>query len=287
MNPAVDTATPRDPTRRSDLGTVTIHGARGSFPVSGQAFQRYGGCTSCFSLETPHGLLIVDAGTGLAALGDELAQRAALPPITILLTHLHLDHVIGIPTFKPLARRDARVTFMADAACLGDWQSALKRLIAKPFWPVDLEVFGATVEQHDLPTGGFERYSIAISSCPVRHPQGCVSYRLDYAGRAIVIATDREAGDPTMDATFLAWCRGADVLIHDGQYTPQESADRRGWGHSTWEQAARAAAAAGVGQLVLVSHDPRRTDAQVDALIEQTRRLFAMTVGGAERMVVR
>ena len=261
-----------------------IHGARGSYPVAGEQVRRYGGATSCFSLETADGLLIVDAGTGIASLGDALAQRATLPPITILLTHFHLDHLIGIPAFKPLARRDARVTFMADTACAGDWPRLLTTLIGKPWWPVELKAFGASIQFEPLPDGALARYGLAISRCPVWHPQGCVSYRIETPTRTIVLATDREHGDAAQDQAFAAFCRGADVLIHDAQYTSDEHAGRRGWGHSTGEQGARVAADVGVKQLVLVSHDPSRSDDDVDRIVEQAQRTFPNAVGGSAGM---
>jgi len=268
------------------MATFTIHGARGSYPVDGAAYGRYGGSTSCFSLETAQGLLVVDAGTGIAALGDELDRRPALPPITILLTHLHLDHIVGVPSFKPLLKKGASVTFMADSGVGGDWRRMLTTIAGKPLWPVDLLEFGAAIRFEDLPAGPFTRYGVRILRCPVWHPQGCVSYRLEADGRAIIVATDREHGDAALDAGFLPLCRGADVLIHDAQYTPEEYLSRKGWGHSTWEDGARVAAASGVKRLILVSHDPGRSDDAVDRIVAQAQQVFPKTVAGAERMIV-
>jgi phosphoribosyl 1,2-cyclic phosphodiesterase len=268
------------------MATFTIHGARGSYPVDGAAFRRYGGSTSCFSLETAQGLLVVDAGTGIAALGDALSRRPALPPITILLTHLHLDHIIGIPSFRPLFRKEASVTFMADPACAGDWQGALTTVAGKPFWPVELLNFGAAIRFEDLPEGPLSRYGVRVTRRQARHPQGCLSYRLEADGRAIVIATDREHGDAGLDAGARELCQGADVLIHDAQYTPEEYAGRRGWGHSTWEHGARLAVESRVKRLILVSHDPGRSDEEVDRIVAQARAVFPQTIAGAEGMVV-
>jgi ribonuclease BN (tRNA processing enzyme) len=273
-------------TEPADTNRLTLHGARGSHPVSGQPYARYGGSTSCFSLETRQGLLVIDAGTGIASLARMLHQRSDLPPVTLLLTHLHLDHLIGLPAFTPLTRRDARVTLMADPAIVGDWRRALKTLIGSPLWPVDLVELGASIQFEDLPDGTLERYGVIITRCVAWHPQGCVSYRLQTPERAIVIATDREHGEASHDRALLALCRGAEVLLHDAQYTPEEYANRRGWGHSTWEQGTRIARESGVKRLVLVSHDPNRSDGEIDRIVEQARRTFPDTVGGAEGMVV-
>lgn len=263
---------------------LMIHGARGSYPVSGPTFLRYTGHTSCFSLSLPRGLLIVDAGTGIASLGDTLAAQKTLPPITILLTHLHFDHVIGLTAFKPLMRSDARVSIMTHPGQIADWQDALRRMLDGPYWPSKPLDGPAALRFVDLQGDAMDLYGAKVSWCPVQHPQGCLSYRLDMPDGAIVIATDRECGHPDLDARFLAFCRGAGVLIHDAQYTPEEHQSRQGWGHSTWEQAARVAAEAGVGQLWLTSHDPARSDDDIDAIVEQARRIFPATRAATESL---
>ena len=272
----------------------TIHGARGSYPVSGERFRRYGGSTSCFSVETKTGLIIVDAGTGIAALGDELFQRPSLPPITILFTHFHLDHVIGLPAFKPFLREDAKVTLLADAESAGDWPQALKTSVGKPFWPFGLAESNATVRFEDLPRrkpsaqmmGPITLYGMEVSWCAVWHPQGCVNYRFALPEQTLVLATDREHGNPRLDAIFQEFCHGVDVLIHDAQYTPEEYPNRSGWGHSTWEQGATLAEQLGAKQLVLTSHDPSRSDEEIDRLVECAQRIFPNTVAAAEEMTL-
>lgn len=273
---------------RRPATALTIYGARGSQPVSGDAYRRYGGRTSCFSVELDGGILIIDAGTGLAVLGHELVRRAAIPPIRILLTHVHLDHVIGLPLFQPFFRRDARITLMGSRAHVGPWQAALSRIFGKPFWPVELADVEATVRFENLSGSRARRlYGADVSWCPVQHPQGCLSYRIETSDGTLVVATDREHGHQRLDAAFVRFCHGADLLLHDAQYTPQELSRHRGWGHSTWEQAARAANAAGVRKLVLTSHDPGRSDAQIDRLVAHARRIFPNTHAASERLVIR
>jgi ribonuclease BN (tRNA processing enzyme) len=266
------------------MNRFTIHGARGSYPVHGERYRRYGGGTSCFSVETDEGLLIVDAGTGIAALGEQMAGRPELPPITILFTHVHLDHIAGLPAFGPLRRKDARVTFVVDAK--RGWERILTTVVGRPVWPVDLPAFGATIRFEALPEEPLHRYGVRIRRHDVPHPQGCLSYRLETPQRTIVIATDREHGEPAADRAFQDWCRGAELLVHDAQYTPDEFADRRGWGHSTWEEGAAVAAAIGAHRLILTSHDPSRSDDEVDQIVARAQRLFPHTAGAAAEMVV-
>jgi len=266
------------------VNRLDIHGARGSYPIYDDRYRRYGGNTSCYSIETEQGVLIIDAGTGLTLLGESLAARPTLPPMTILLTHVHLDHIIGLPSFKPLLRTDGQITIMIEPTCSADWRGALMTLMAKPMWPVDLLRVGAHVRLEEFSRDTFHCYGLTITRCPVSHPQGGVSYRIATSGRTFVIATDREHGDPSQDRAFVEFAKDADVLLHDAQYTPEELPHRAGWGHSTWEQSARVAADIGAGSLVLVSHDPSRKDDEIDQLLEQARRLFPQTTAGMEGM---
>ena len=266
----------------------TIHGARGTLPVAGSHFSRYGGHTTCFSLKTRQGLIVVDAGTGINTLSDQLAKAETLPPTTLLFTHFHLDHVIGLPLFKPLYRSQARITLMADPGRPDDWVGALKTLVAPPYWPVRLTHCGARLRFQNLPSTrtSLQLYGVRVSWCPVRHPQQCLAYRFDVPGHSIVIATDHEYGQHRLDDRFLQFCRGATALICDAQYTPRELAAHRGWGHSTWRDAVRIARKAGIEKLVLTHHDRYRTDAQIDTLVREARRYFSRTSAAREGMTL-
>ncbi|MDP2989817.1 MAG: MBL fold metallo-hydrolase [Kiritimatiellota bacterium] len=259
--------------------TFTIHGARGTTAVSGRAFNRYGGATTCFSLTTRQGILIIDAGTGIIALGDQLMRQSHLPPITIMFTHFHLDHVIGLPLFKPLYRRGASITLMADPRRKENWPDCLRTLVAPPLWPLDLRHFGAAIRFQHLPRRNrrMRAYNVEIAWHPLRHPQQCLAYRLNIKQRSFVIATDHELDADNPGGTFRDFCRGASVLIADAQYTPAEYSTQHGWGHGTWTACARLAATSGVGKLILTHHDRRRTDLQIDSLVCRAQRLFPAT----------
>lgn len=266
----------------------TIHGARGTMAVSGRAFNRYGGETTCFSLATRQGILIVDAGTGIIALGDQLMRQNDLTPITIMFTHFHMDHVIGLPLFKPLYRRGASITLMADPYRKENWPDCLRTLVAPPFWPLDLRHFGAAIRFQTLPRQSrrMRVYGIEIDWHPLRHPQQCQAYRLNINQRSFVIATDNELDADAANGAFTDFCRGASVLIADAQYTPAEYFTQRGWGHGTWAACARLAATAGVDKLILTHHDRRRTDTQIDCLVRQARRIFPATRAARDGMRV-
>lgn len=257
-------------------------------PVTGRNFVRYGGHTTCFSLNTRQGLIVIDAGTGIISLSDRLVKTKTLPPITLLFTHFHLDHVIGLPLFKPLCRPQTRITLMADPNRPGDWTQSLKTLINRPYWPVNLAECRARVRFKSLPSNrpALNLYGIRVSWCPVRHPQHCLAYRLDMSGKSIVIATDYEPGNPRLDERFLRFCFGTDILILDAQYTLREAAALRGWGHGTCQKATAIAREANAGELILTHHDRYRTDAQIDAMVRAARRHFSRTRAAREGMTL-
>lgn len=271
-----------------EMTKFIIHGARGGMPVCGRDFVKYGGATSCFSLRTKQGLLVIDAGTGILALADALARESRLPPITFVFTHFHLDHVIGLPFFKPIYRRNAKITIMGSAAREDDWRTSLRTIVSRPYWPVELPPFGGSFQGCDLPgtEGEKEIYGIRLAWLAVSHPQQCLALRLQMPGCSVVIATDREQGGRREDKKFLEFCRGTDFLIFDGQYTAAEYPAHRGWGHSTWQEGVKVAQAVKARQLIITHHDTHRTDKQLDALVKQARRLFPRTRAASSGMVL-
>ena len=241
-----------------------VHGARGSAPAAGSHVERYGGHTTCYSIDGGgDGALVVDAGTALAF----SPSLASIGRYHLFFTHFHLDHVQGLPFFSPIYDEDAEFTFYGVAPTGHTLQQAVAGVFQPPWFPVD---FCSTASKksfvalngQDLSVGG-----ISVSSVPLNHPQGCTAYRFDRGGASVVVATDHEAGDDAIDGRLATMADGADVLLHDGQYTRAEYAAKVGWGHSTWEAAAGAATRAGVGELVLTSHDPEHSDAAIDELV--------------------
>jgi ribonuclease BN (tRNA processing enzyme) len=264
--------------------SFVVSGCRGSMCVSGDAYRRFGGNTTCYHAELEPGHhLVVDAGTGLRRLQHTLGP----PPlrITLLLTHYHWDHIQGMPLFTPLWDRRNRVEVFGATFEGRGVDEILGGAIRSPWWPVtvadctaDLE-FGAVEE-------AFSVGPVGVRTAHLSHPQGVVGFRLEW-NRSIVIATDHESGDPQADARLRDLARDADVLIHDAQYTPQEHRDlHAGWGHSDWEGATTMAREANVGRLVLTSHDPDRTDDGVDAIRAEARALFSRTDAAFEGMTI-
>ncbi len=131
--------------------TFRIHGARGSMPACGEAYIRYGGDTTCCSLETDEGVLVIDAGTGIVRLGEELARRPKPPPVTVLFTHLHMDHVMGLPFFLPFYDEEASIALVGSGGPEGKWRETLTTLVGEPYCPIDLRNPPASVVFSELP----------------------------------------------------------------------------------------------------------------------------------------
>jgi len=268
------------------MRTFTIHGCRGSRTTCGAEALKHGGDTTCFSFHTENQIVIFDAGTGIVELGNTLCALPQLPPITILFSHFHIDHIAGLTGFKPLYAEEANIRFMADAERFPRWRESLRILFGSPFWPVELERVPATVRFEDLNEyrRGWRAGTSTVTWCPLRHPQGCLAFRLAGPGGDVVIASDHEAGSREWDDALHAFAFKTDVLIYDAQYTPEEYIVRRGWGHSTWRHAVRAASRAHARELVLTHHDPERNDDALEAIEREARVVFAATRAARARM---
>lgn len=245
-----------------------LWGVRGSVPVSGPGFRRYGGNTMCIELRCgPHAVLI-DAGTGLVPAGLALRDEG-LREVAIFLTHSHYDHLIGLPFFALLQTPGARVT-LGSGHLHGRMTTAemLDRFLRPPFFPVGPEVFAASLVTADFAPG--TRLApfpgVTVATAPLNHPGGSVGYRVEWGGRAVAVVTDTEHEPGQLDPQALDLARGADLLLYDATYDEAEFAAVRGWGHSTWQQALRIAEAAGVARVGLMHHAEGRSDAALDRI---------------------
>ena len=221
---------------------VTCWGCRGSCPAPYENRLLFGGNTSCYSIEWEDKLLILDGGTGLAGLGEVLENRPGADPIPIFISHLHLDHISGIPFFKPLYQPGRRIILYGAQQRPGELEQGLKTLIGPPYWPVSLGDGAAEVAYRGLSEGSRLTLpgGIVLETLRAGHPGKTLLYSFTAGGKKIVSGLDCELNDPFEDrmASF-AW--GADLLICDAQYSPGDYASHRGWGHSTWRDGVRLA----------------------------------------------
>jgi ribonuclease BN (tRNA processing enzyme) len=279
---------------------VRFWGVRGSHPTSKPDNLRFGGHTSCVEIIARGERLIFDAGTGIIPLGERLMQDGQCGRMQLFLSHTHHDHLLGFYFFQPLFRRDCRVLIFGPGFDGKSLKGTLQTLMQPRFFPVRLHSLTARTSIHSLNGGECIRVSgsetrlirdngRASRSGPgvtiqvhksAAHPYGVLLYRITNGEKSIVYATDVEQ-QRNGDADAIGFFRGADLLIHDAQYTEAEyqsrSSPRRGWGHTTVERATRAARAAGVKQLILFHHDPDHDDRTLERMERAAQRLWPAT----------
>lgn len=240
--------------------SITVLGARGSLPVSGSAFARYGGATTCLLVRMGTQPLVIDAGTGLLALPDDVLR---LPQLNLLLTHPHLDHLLGLPLCRYAFRKDARLDIYAVTRNGLDAREQVCRAMSPPLWPVGPDQLAARVSFHELPPM-LMLDGLRIDTLEGVHPGGVSLFRIEGGGRRVVFATDCTVEGP-LAAALAEFAHGCDLLLCDGQYSDAEWATRSQFGHSTWTAAARLARSCGAKRLRVIHHDPFRTDGELDA----------------------
>ena len=265
--------------------SVHFHGVRGSIAAPGITTARVGGNTSCVEVIAGDTRIVLDAGTGLRALGDRLITTGPTAT-TILLSHLHWDHIQGLPFFTPIYVPGNWVEVVTGGNGVKPLEAALRRQMSAPFFPVELDDVRGQLRWREPRIGeAFHVGDVRVTMAKLNHPDPVYGYRLDYAGASIVYATDTEHF-ACVDPNLVRLAAGADVLIYDAQYTPEEYPGKVGWGHSTWEAAAALAATAGDRQLVLYHHDPRRSDEQVAAIEARAAAVRPGTIAAREGQVL-
>jgi phosphoribosyl 1,2-cyclic phosphodiesterase len=267
---------------------VTLWGTRGSVAAPGPETERYGGNTSCVAVEDDGWLLVLDAGTGIRRLG--LAIGPNLRRVDLLLTHLHLDHIQGLGFFAPLFNPEVEAHIWGPASTTLGLGARLTKYLSPPLFPVHLRDLPCRLELHEVPCDKVEIGPFSITSSLVCHPGPTVGYRIENDGAVVAYLPDHEPALGTTEFPVETdWtsgfdiAQGADLLIHDAQYTLDEYDARVGWGHSSLQQAIAFATAAGVAELVPFHHDPTHSDLQIDrmiaAAIEECRPSFRVTPG--------
>ena len=258
---------------------VTLWGTRGSVATPGPETMRYGGNTSCVEVLGRDGtLLVLDAGTGIRRLGDSVGPE--ITRIDLLLTHLHMDHILGLGFFDPLFRDDLDIHVWGPSTITLDLRDHLNRYLSPPLFPVRLCDLPCDLHLHDVVAmGPFRVGGFQITSSLVCHPGPTVGYRIEGDGASLAYIPDHEPAlgrsDLPEDSNWVSGmelARGVDLLIHDAQYTAEEYPDHVGWGHSALPHVLDFARRAGVAALVPFHHDPSHSDDSLDAIYADLRR---------------
>ncbi|MEO5947026.1 MAG: MBL fold metallo-hydrolase [Chitinophagaceae bacterium] len=251
---------------------ITIRGVRGSIPTSGPATEKYGGNTSCTDVSAEGWQLVLDAGSGMrnSNTGDGPANHR----IDILLTHLHLDHIQGLGFFKPLFDPGMEVHIWAPASSRQSLHSRLSRYLSPPLFPVHIRDLPCKLNMHEIDNSEFDIGPFHIQTRYVIHPGPTVGFRIVNADKVFTYIPDHE---PALGLNGIVadkkWVSGidlaneADLLLHDAQYSKEQYLERKGWGHSSMDDAVYFASLAGVKKILLAHHDPSHTDEKLDALV--------------------
>lgn len=262
---------------------------RGSTPCAGPEVQKYGGNTSCLEVICGEQRLIFDAGTGIRYLGNQMLKDGALD-IDIFLTHTHLDHVCGMPFFKPFYQAENSFRIHSGHSSFGSCtKDALKNMMVAPLLPMDVDVFNAEIEFSDFPCGDQIDLDggVTLKTVALHHPNGATGYRIEFNGKSICYMTDTEHRPGQLDQKIVNCIQGTDIFIYDSTYTDEEFARVPAYGHSTWEEGVRLADAAGAKCFVAFHHDPDHDDDFMDRVASDLEAMRPGSVVAQEGLVLR
>ena len=270
---------------------VKFWGVRGSTPTPQAGNLRYGGNTSCVEVRFGDNLYIFDCGTGFRTLGQQLESEAGGKPISahIFVSHFHWDHIQGIPFFRPLYENSQNQFVFHSSKRTRSLERVMEEQMSSPYFPVDTSEMKAGRNFYDIEEGRTQLDDHArMQTLWLNHPQGCMGFRLETREGVLVYATDNEPGDEVFDKNVRKLAEGADVLIYDAQYLPEEyEARKRGWGHSHWREAIKVVMESGAKELVLFHHDPDHDDRLIDKVVEDARNYYPRVRAAAEGMEIR
>ncbi|MEM6836717.1 MAG: MBL fold metallo-hydrolase [Cyanobacteria bacterium P01_C01_bin.120] len=270
---------------------IRFWGVRGSIACPGSHTVRYGGNTACIEMRVGGRLLIFDGGTGLRELGLKLLSEMPIDA-TMFFTHSHWDHIQGFPFFVPAFVPGNRFDIYGSIAPNGSTiEQRLNDQMLHPNFPVPLQIMGADMKFCDVDLGEVVTLGdIKIENALLNHPGEAIGYRITWRGKTAAYVSDTEHFPDRLDENVLWLARNADVMIYDATYTDNEyhseKSSKVGWGHSTWQEAVKAAKAANVKKLVIFHHDPLHNDDFMDEIAQDTAEQFPNSVVAKEGMVI-
>ena len=265
---------------------IRFWGVRGSIASPGPETALVGGNTSSVEVRCGGTRILLDAGTGLRPLGDSMLSEGRPVVASLLLSHFHWDHIQGLPFFVPAYLPSTKLAIFGPANGAAGVRASLDRQMSAPHFPVTLADLRAAIEWTDVLAGNsFAVGEARVTVAKLNHPGGVLAYRIDHGGQSVVYATDTEHY-ACVDPSLRTLAEGADLLIYDAQYTPEEYAAKVGWGHSTFVAGVDVARAAGVKRLALFHHDPKRTDSAVRTVESAAKALFVGAFAATEGLVV-
>jgi len=250
---------------------IRCWGSRGSIPVSGKQYLKYGGNSTCLEIRTNDDkILIVDAGSGIREAGNSFLA-ADRRDFTLLLTHAHWDHIMGFPFFKPIFSRKTNLSIWGCPFAQSSIKEMLSRVMAPPNFPVNFDAIHANISYQDACVESYTFGSMIITPIALSHPNQGTGYKFEEDGKCFVFLTDNELGykhEGGLDfQDYLKFSLGADLLMHDAEFKEEEYKKTRGWGHSVYKDAVNLALDAGVKKLGLFHHNQERFDTEIDEIV--------------------
>jgi phosphoribosyl 1,2-cyclic phosphodiesterase len=258
---------------------IRCWGSRGSIPVSGKQYIKYGGDTTCIEIRTKSDdIIIVDAGTGIRRLGYQLMQEGRFE-YHFILTHAHWDHIIGFPFFTPNFSKNARIRMYRGAFHIKYLKNVILKVMAPPNFPLRYSDISAEIIYEKMDPGTFQIGSVTVIPIPLSHPNTGCGYKFIEDGKSFVFLTDNELSfihpkGLSFDA-YLKFTDGVDLLIHDAEYTAEEYQTRLEWGHSVYTDTLDLAIQAGVKSLGLFHLNQERSDQQMDMIVDHCKQLIS------------
>ena len=259
---------------------IKIWGSRGSIPVSGKEYLKYGGDTTCVEIRAKSGdIIIVDAGTGARRLGNQLAAEKRYD-LNFIFTHAHWDHLMGFPFFRPLYFKRFTIRMHGCPFHSKFVETILSKIMAPPYFPVKYADIKAQMSYQEAWPTEFEIGSVTVIPIALSHPNGGSGYKFIEDDKIFVLLTDNELGfihpGGLPCADYMDFCNGADLLIHDAEYTPGEYKTFIDWGHSVYTDTLELAQKAEVKKLGLFHLNQERTDAAMDKIVKDCRKRIAV-----------
>ena len=257
---------------------IKCWGARGSIPVSGKEYIKYGGSTTCLEIRTKNDdIIIVDAGSGIRKLGNSLLKEGR-KEVSIIFTHAHWDHLLGFPFFKPIYFKANKINLFGCPFAQESVEKMIAPTMAPPYFPINFRDVSAEINFNKICNSPFMIGSINVTPILLSHPNQGIGYRFEEDGKNFVFLTDNEltfkhaGGLDYKD--YVEFAAGADLLVHDSEYTEEDYKITKMWGHSVYKDALNLALDAGVMNFGLFHHNQERSDEALDVIVEDCRRII-------------
>ncbi len=274
---------------------VKFWGVRGSIPVSSPNNTKYGGNTSCVEVNCDGKTIIFDSGTGIMPLGHDIEMRDIFKEsnnknLYIFFSHVHWDHIQGFPFFRPTFDSEFEINLYSALHDDVDIECALRNQMVAPYFPIRLKDMAARMNFNNIKSGEVVQIgNLIVNNIPLNHPNESLGYKITFNNKSVAYICDHEHTEgATQD--MVNFLNGSDMVIFDAHYTPEEysgangDGGRKGWGHSTWEDAVTLCSKANVGQLVLTHHG--REDSGIDEIESKAQKEFRNTIAGYEGLEI-